>query len=141
MDGALQYPDFNEPVIVVGGGLAGLSATLEAYNEGASVILVEGERSLGGNSAKVNVFLEIGYFYCFSPNKDLSRLQASSGMAACNTEAQRVRNISDSTDLFYSDTMASGDRENDPSLVDVLVSPLFDMAFLRGQKSFKWKIC
>ena len=137
----MQYPDFNEPVIVVGGGLAGLSATLEAYNEGASVILVEGERSLGGNSAKVNVFLEIGYFYCFSPNKDLSRLQASSGMAACNTEAQRVRNISDSTDLFYSDTMASGDRENDPSLVDVLVSPLFDMAFLRGQKSFKWKIC
>ncbi|VDD95121.1 unnamed protein product, partial [Enterobius vermicularis] len=86
-----------------------LSATLEAYNEGASVILVEGERSLGGNSAK-----------------------ASSGMAACNTEAQRVRNISDSTDLFYSDTMASGDRENDPSLVDVLVHD--------SAKSVQWLI-
>lgn len=104
-----KYPDFNEPVIVVGGGLAGLSATLEAYNEGAAVILIEGERSLGGNSAK-----------------------ASSGMSACNTEAQRVWNISDSPDLFYSDTMASGDRENDPTLVDILVHD--------SAKSVRWLI-
>ncbi|VDN52115.1 unnamed protein product [Dracunculus medinensis] len=93
-----KLPDASEPVIIVGGGLAGLSATLAAVNEGASVVLIEGEKSLGGNSAK-----------------------ASSGIAACNTEAQRVRNIVDSTDLFYMDTMTAGDRENDAALVDILV--------------------
>uniref|UniRef100_F1KRD8 fumarate reductase (NADH) n=1 Tax=Ascaris suum TaxID=6253 RepID=F1KRD8_ASCSU len=94
----LQYPAADEPVIVVGGGLAGLSAALEAVHEGASVILIEAEKNVGGNSAK-----------------------ASSGMAACNTEAQRVHHINDSTDRFYSDTMTAGDRENDPILVDQLV--------------------
>ncbi|KHN86895.1 Fumarate reductase [Toxocara canis] len=93
-----KYPAADEPVIVVGAGLAGLSAALEAVHEGASVILIEAEKNVGGNSAK-----------------------ASSGIAACNTEAQRLNHINDSTDRFYSDTMAAGDRENDPILVDQLV--------------------
>lgn len=41
-------------VIVVGGGLAGLSAVLEALNAGAKVILVDKEANLGGNSAKAS---------------------------------------------------------------------------------------
>ncbi|VDN03678.1 unnamed protein product [Thelazia callipaeda] len=94
----LQVPDFTEPVIIVGGGLAGLSATLEAIHEGAKVVLIEGEKDLGGNSQK-----------------------ASSGIAACNTEAQRMRQIADSPDLFYSDTMSAGDHENDHILVQQLV--------------------
>ncbi|VDM20707.1 unnamed protein product [Wuchereria bancrofti] len=94
----LQLPEFTDPVIIVGGGLAGLSATLQAIHDGANVVLVEGEKDLGGNSQK-----------------------ASSGIAACNTEAQRVRQINDSSELFYSDTMSAGDRENDHILVDQLV--------------------
>jgi glycine/D-amino acid oxidase-like deaminating enzyme len=39
-------------VVVVGGGLAGLTASLEAIEHGAHVTLVEGEARLGGNSAK-----------------------------------------------------------------------------------------
>uniref|UniRef100_A0A5S6PMC3 fumarate reductase (NADH) n=1 Tax=Brugia malayi TaxID=6279 RepID=A0A5S6PMC3_BRUMA len=93
-----KLPEFTDPVIIVGGGLAGLSATLEAIHDGANVVLVEGEKDLGGNSQK-----------------------ASSGIAACNTEAQRVRQIHDSSELFYSDTMSAGDRENDHILVDQLV--------------------
>uniref|UniRef100_A0A1I7VQ66 FAD_binding_2 domain-containing protein n=1 Tax=Loa loa TaxID=7209 RepID=A0A1I7VQ66_LOALO len=94
----LQLPEFTDPVIIVGGGLAGLSATLQAIHDGANVILIEGEKDLGGNSQK-----------------------ASSGVAACNTEAQRVRQVIDSPELFYSDTMSAGDRENDHVLVDQLV--------------------
>ncbi|KAL3990920.1 flavocytochrome c family protein [Acanthocheilonema viteae] len=94
----LQLPEFTDPVIIVGGGLAGLSAALQAIHEGANVILVEGEKDVGGNSQK-----------------------ASSGVAACNTEAQRVRQINDSVELFYSDTMSAGDHENDHILVDQLV--------------------
>ncbi|KAM3727606.1 NADH:fumarate oxidoreductase [Dirofilaria immitis] len=94
----LQLPEFTDPVIVVGGGLAGLSAALQAIHEGANVILIEGEKDLGGNSQK-----------------------ASSGVAACNTEAQRIKQINDSRELFYSDTMSAGDHENDHILVDQLV--------------------
>uniref|UniRef100_A0A915PI25 fumarate reductase (NADH) n=1 Tax=Setaria digitata TaxID=48799 RepID=A0A915PI25_9BILA len=95
----LQLPEFTDPVIIVGGGLAGLSATLQAIHDGANVVLIEGEKDLGGNSQK-----------------------ASSGVAACNTEAQRVRKINDSVELFYFDTMSAGDRENDHILVEQLVN-------------------
>ena len=39
-------------VVVVGGGLAGLSATIEAVQHGALVTIVEKEERIGGNSAK-----------------------------------------------------------------------------------------
>ena len=42
-------------VVVVGGGLAGLSASLEIITEGGRVILIEGENNTGGNSAKVKI--------------------------------------------------------------------------------------
>lgn len=40
-------------IIVVGGGLAGLTAAIEAHNQnGAKVILIEKEKNIGGNSMK-----------------------------------------------------------------------------------------
>ncbi|GMT05486.1 hypothetical protein PENTCL1PPCAC_27660, partial [Pristionchus entomophagus] len=94
-----KAPAPEEPVIVVGGGLAGLSATLEAVKHGATkVILIDSEKALGGNSAK-----------------------ASSGINACNTPTQEKMGIEDSTDRFRADTMSAGDRENDEGLVEVLV--------------------
>lgn len=41
-------------IIIVGGGLAGLSATLEAVNQGAHVTLIEKNPKLGGNSEKAS---------------------------------------------------------------------------------------
>uniref|UniRef100_A0A183CF48 FAD_binding_2 domain-containing protein n=1 Tax=Globodera pallida TaxID=36090 RepID=A0A183CF48_GLOPA len=49
---AEKAPKKHEPVIVVGGGLAGMAATLEALSAGAHVILIDKEPMLGGNSAK-----------------------------------------------------------------------------------------
>lgn len=40
------------PVVVVGGGLAGLAASIEASRAGAPVILMEKGNRIGGNSAK-----------------------------------------------------------------------------------------
>jgi succinate dehydrogenase/fumarate reductase flavoprotein subunit len=40
-------------VVVVGGGLAGLSAAIEAYHAGGTVILLDKAKNVGGNSAKV----------------------------------------------------------------------------------------
>jgi monoamine oxidase len=41
-------------VVIVGGGLAGLSASIEAARQGARVTLLEQEKMLGGNSAKAS---------------------------------------------------------------------------------------
>uniref|UniRef100_A0A915DW92 FAD-dependent oxidoreductase 2 FAD binding domain-containing protein n=1 Tax=Ditylenchus dipsaci TaxID=166011 RepID=A0A915DW92_9BILA len=104
-----RTPKNSEPVVIVGGGLAGLSAAIEAIKAGARVILVDKEKDLGGNSAK-----------------------ASSGINGCNTKAQRALGISDSVDKFYSDTMSAGDRENDQTLVDILTHESADaVKFLR----------
>lgn len=50
----MKAPKPDEPVIIVGGGLAGLSATLEALRADASVILIDKSKDLGGNSAKAS---------------------------------------------------------------------------------------
>ena len=57
-----------EPVLVVGGGLAGLCASIEAARRGAKVTIIEKEAALGGNSMK-----------------------ASSGMNGANTEVGGAR--------------------------------------------------
>eukprot|EP01138_Halocafeteria_seosinensis_P013011 gb/GECG01013289.1/.p1 GENE.gb/GECG01013289.1/~~gb/GECG01013289.1/.p1 ORF type:complete len:877 (+),score=109.95 gb/GECG01013289.1/:1-2631(+) len=86
-------------VIVVGGGLAGLSATLEAVQQGARVTLIERNPKLGGNSEK-----------------------ASSGMNAVGTEIQKQHGVTDdSVALFKDDTMQSGHGKADEALVDTLV--------------------
>lgn len=64
-------------VIVVGGGLAGLSASLEALERGARVTLLEKEAAVGGNSQK-----------------------ATSGINGAGTKFQATRNIQDAPELF-----------------------------------------
>eukprot|EP01028_Stygiella_incarcerata_P012788 TRINITY_DN80459_c0_g1_i1.p1 TRINITY_DN80459_c0_g1~~TRINITY_DN80459_c0_g1_i1.p1 ORF type:complete len:495 (-),score=144.98 TRINITY_DN80459_c0_g1_i1:121-1605(-) len=77
-------PACSKHVIVIGGGLAGLSAAIEAANHGACVVLFEREDRVGGNSAK-----------------------ASSGMNAILTPTQKKYNVTDSRELFIEDTEKS----------------------------------
>ncbi|VDM62269.1 unnamed protein product [Angiostrongylus costaricensis] len=103
-------PSPDEPVIIVGGGLAGLSAAIEALDHRVKVIIIDSEKNLGGNSAK-----------------------ASSGINGCGTTTQEKMGIKDSRDIFYMDTMNAGDRENDEALVDILVEQsLAAIDFLMG---------
>ncbi|KRY38524.1 Cleavage and polyadenylation specificity factor subunit 2 [Trichinella spiralis] len=90
-------------VIVVGSGLAGLSAALAAFNQGSRVTVLEGEPNIGGNSAK-----------------------ATSGINGCNTSTQRVNGVQDNAKLFYSDTMKAGHGINDMQLVDLLTKSSAD---------------
>ena len=91
--------DTGADVIVVGGGLAGLSATIEAVRHGAQVTIVEKEKSLGGNSAK-----------------------ATSGMNGAGTVAQRNLAIEDTPEALVSDTMKSGSGRSSSELVSILAT-------------------
>lgn len=85
------------PVIIVGGGLAGLSAAHECYLRGSNVILLDKQGFLSGNSGK-----------------------ATSGINGSLTRPQINLNIRDSVDQFYQDTLASAKDRANPALIKVL---------------------
>jgi thiamine biosynthesis lipoprotein ApbE len=85
-------------VIVVGSGLAGMAAAIEAAEARAHVILLEKESKLGGNSAK-----------------------ATSGINGWGTDSQAELGIADEERLFERDTFRSGKSGHcNPSLVRTL---------------------
>ena len=90
-------------VVVVGGGLAGLSAAIEAQRAGATVLLLEKSSDIGGNSKK-----------------------ASSGMNASLTPAQDRRKIVDTCESFVRDTLVSGKGFSNKILVETLVNESCD---------------
>ena len=90
-------------VVVIGGGAAGMSAAIVAAEEGAEVILLEKMNYLGGNT-----------------------LRATGGMNAAGTVYQKQAGIEDSAVLFFEDTMESGHRLNDETLVRLLVAKAAD---------------
>jgi flavocytochrome c len=81
--------------IVIGGGLAGLSAAHTVLEQGGSVVVLEKMAFCGGNSTK-----------------------ATSGINGANTRTQRSKNIIDSPELFIADTVKGG--ANNLPLVKVL---------------------
>ncbi|KAH9062410.1 Flavocytochrome c [Lactarius vividus] len=71
-------------VIVVGGGLAGLSAAHTLLERGANVLLIDKQGFMGGNSTK-----------------------ATSGINGAGTQTQHDHGITDSAKIFFDDTKRS----------------------------------
>ncbi|KAG8961590.1 hypothetical protein FRC03_005184 [Tulasnella sp. 419] len=84
-------------VIVVGGGLAGLSACHTLLERGASVLLLDKNGFLGGNSTK-----------------------ATSGINGAGTQTQQELGIPDSAKIFFEDTKASAKDLARDDLIKVL---------------------
>jgi succinate dehydrogenase/fumarate reductase flavoprotein subunit len=82
-------------VIVVGGGLGGMSACHTVLEHGIKVLCIDKSAFFGGNSTK-----------------------ATSGINGALTKSQRKLNITDSPETFAEDTMRGGAKR--PDLVDVL---------------------
>jgi len=87
--------DTLKQAIVVGGGLAGVSAANTILENGGKVLLLDKSSFCGGNSTK-----------------------ATSGINGSATKAQRDKGIEDSVELFTSDTLKGGAKR--PELVKVL---------------------
>jgi len=87
----------SDQVIVVGGGLAGLSAAHTVLERGARVIVLDKNPFLGGNSTK-----------------------ATSGINGALTKTQISQGVPDSVEKFYEDTALSARDLLRPGLVKVL---------------------
>lgn len=85
-------------VIVVGGGGAGLAASVAAAQNGASVCLIEKLPLLGGDTLR-----STGYFSCVEPRR------------------QKLNGIEDSLDLHYRQTMEAGGNLGNPKVVRKMI--------------------
>ncbi|RMZ89956.1 hypothetical protein DV736_g2819, partial [Chaetothyriales sp. CBS 134916] len=84
-------------VIVVGGGLSGLSAAHTVYLNGGSILVLDKNNFFGGNSTK-----------------------ATSGINGALTRTQVDHQIGDSVKQFYDDTVKSARDKARPDLIKVL---------------------
>merc|ERR1712187_33452 len=84
-----------DTAIVVGGGLAGVSACNTVVENGGKTVLIDKSSFCGGNSTK-----------------------ATSGINGAATRTQASKNIQDSSDLFTKDTLKGGAKK--PEIVKVL---------------------
>lgn len=89
--------DEQTDVLIVGSGIAGLSAAIEARQAGADVIVLEKMKVIGGNT----------------------RL-SDGGLAAPGNPLQRQLGVEDSTELFYQDILRAGLGLNHPHLVRIV---------------------
>ncbi|KAK3899467.1 FAD binding domain-containing protein [Staphylotrichum tortipilum] len=86
-----------QSVIVVGGGLSGLSAAHTIYLAGGNVVVLDKQGFFGGNSTK-----------------------ATSGINGALTRTQVEHGIQDSVKQFYDDTLKSARDKARPDLIKVL---------------------
>lgn len=86
-------------VVVIGAGGAGFSAAIAAADGGASVVILEQENKVGGNTA-----------------------WSGAGFDVPNNWVQEAQGIEDSVELYKEDTMRGGDYTNIEPLVDVFVT-------------------
>lgn len=84
-------------VLVIGGGLSGLSAAHTVYERGGNVTVLEKNSFFGGNSTK-----------------------ATSGINGAGTKAQEARGIKDSVKAFFDDTKKSARELARDDLIEVL---------------------
>lgn len=95
----VKLEDMTTDVVVIGAGGAGLTAAIEAKNNGAEVIVIEKMPLLGGNTK-----------------------YATGGLNAAETSVQKGKGIEDTVDQFIADTMKGGGDLNNPELVSVLAN-------------------
>lgn len=86
-------------VLVIGGGLAGFSATIEAARSGTQVLLIEKQPAIGG-----------------------STIISGGSFAFADTDEQRAAGFVDSSATLKEDLLRVGEYANDPRVVDAYVA-------------------
>jgi fumarate reductase flavoprotein subunit len=99
----MSNPDLNTTLVVVGAGMAGFAAALQAAQDGHDVILLEKLPETGGSSA-----------------------MSGGCLAFAGTDLQRADGVEDSSELLFKDLREVGKFENDESLVRAYVDNQLD---------------
>ncbi len=92
-------PTESVDVVIIGAGASGMSASIEAHNKGAEVILLEKMPYVGGNT-----------------------LRATAGINGVGTSQQARLEIEDDIPLFKNDTFESGHDKNNIQMIEILAS-------------------
>ncbi|MFC4275393.1 FAD-dependent oxidoreductase [Achromobacter aloeverae] len=95
--------DLHTALVVVGAGMAGFAAALQAAQAGHDVILLEKQSETGGSSA-----------------------MSGGCLAFAGTDLQRANGVEDSNELLFTDLREVGKFENDESLVRAYVDHQLD---------------
>ena len=85
-------------VLVIGGGLAGFCAAIEAARAGADVLLIEKQPAIGG-----------------------STIISGGSFAFADTDEQRAAGLVDTPEMLREDLLRVGEYANDPRVVDAYV--------------------
>ncbi len=102
-------------VIIVGAGGAGFAAATEALENGATVIILEKNEMIGGNTAR-----------------------AGGTLNAPDPERQSKIGVEDSVEKFFMNTLEAGDYKADPALVAVLASNALDARHWLEKHGTQW---
>jgi flavocytochrome c len=102
-------------VVVIGTGVAGYGAAIEAKDAGSSVVIIEKESWYGGNS-----------------------LLAGGNMQFPVNHIQKAANIADSAELATKDIMEMGDYRNMPEIVKLFVDNSADTALWLEKLGIVW---
>lgn len=102
-EGPAEQVELTADVLVIGGGGAGLSATIEANNAGAEVILIEWMAFLGGDTGR-----------------------AGGGIEAAGTRFQEANGIVDTPEDFEAFILSRGVTYRNPNLLTVMTQQSAD---------------
>lgn len=102
---ALTPAEYTYDVVIIGSGGAGFSAGLEAMAAGRSAVIIEKMPIIGGNS-----------------------LISGAEMNVAGSWVQKNMGVTDSKELFISDTLKGGDFKGDPEMVKTMVDNAVDAA-------------
>ncbi|MGN0997118.1 MAG: flavocytochrome c [Candidatus Ventricola sp.] len=118
----IVYPEKNDApieksadIVIVGAGGAGFAAAAEAVECGASVIIIEKNEYIGGNTAR-----------------------AGGTLNAPDPERQSAIGVEDSVELFMQNTLDAGDNKADPELVRVLCANALDARHWLSDHGTQW---
>lgn len=122
LDNEVAYPKASdEPiekeadVVVIGTGGAGFAAAVEVVENGGTLIMLEKNEYIGGNTAR-----------------------AGGTLNAPDPERQSKIGVEDSVDLFYENIMSAGDNKSDPKLVRVLAENALDARHWLSDHGTEW---
>jgi len=99
----MSISDLNTTLVVIGAGMAGFAASLQAAQAGHDVILLEKQSETGGSSA-----------------------MSGGCLAFAGTDLQRANGVEDSSELLFRDLREVGKFENDERLVRAYVDNQLD---------------